>query len=419
MTGGDGQYMGDLSDMFYNPEGYNVLPYRHNYTKTGEYVLTGFFVPAYTFVTAQGMIDSRGVTNTKKAREYHERERNNLLRDPKAYLIQCAEFCFTPDEAFSLEGDNIFNKVLLADQLTSIRLGNCPTIEHGTLEYQFKGGIVQENMIQGVIFKSKLGGHVHILEHPKRTEDNNVPKNLYVAGIDGIDMGQEDTSDYTKDPSSFCVVVFRRAYGTHPPQIVAYYKDRPERIKEAHITCLKLLQYYDAMACLESTRISLLQFFKEKKCADKYLMRRPRACQSDIQNGRSRQFGAQANENIIRHQLELIADYIEEYCGEIWFQEILEELNSYSYENKRKFDTVAALGMVMLANEELMFVVPKLDDKSNKFKDFGFYIDEYGIKRKGIIPDKYKFQDKVKITMTTKIYESDSYGYERLRDSYK
>jgi len=64
---------------------------------------------------------------------------------------------------------------------------------------------------------------------------------LYVAGIDGIDMGQEDTSDFTKDPSQFCVVIFRRAYGVHPPVIVAYYKDRPDRLKEAHMTCLKLL----------------------------------------------------------------------------------------------------------------------------------------------------------------------------------
>jgi len=43
-----------------------------------------------------------------------------------------------------------------------------------------------------------------------------------------------------------------------------------------------MLQYYNAMACLESSRISVLQFFKEKKCADKYLMRRPRSCQTDI-----------------------------------------------------------------------------------------------------------------------------------------
>ena len=416
-TGGDGQYMGDLSDMFYNPVGFNILPYRHNHTKTGEYVLTGFFIPAYTFLTAPGYIDERGVTNIEKAKQFRISKRNALLTDPKAYLIECAEYCFTPDEAFALEGDNMFNKILLAEQLTSIRLGNGPTIETGTLEYKFKDNKVAESNIEKVIFKQKMNGKLFILERPKEDENGNIPSNLYVAGIDGIDMGQEDTSDYTKDPSNFCVVVLRRSFGTHPPTIVAYYKDRPESIKEAHIMCLKLLMYYNAKAVLESTRISILQFFREKKCENKYLMRRPRSCQPDIQNGRSKQFGAPGSEAVIRHQLELIANYIEEYCGEIWFKEVLEELTKYSYENKRKFDIVAALGMCMLADEELMFVPPKMDAQQNVFRPFGYWTDEYGRKHRGIIPDA---NDRVaKIRQTAKVYDTDYYGYERLRVSYQ
>jgi len=37
--------------------------------------------------------------------------------------------------------------------------------------------------------------------------------NLYVAGIDGIDIGQEQTSEYTKDPSKFCITIKKRAFG--------------------------------------------------------------------------------------------------------------------------------------------------------------------------------------------------------------
>lgn len=41
----------------------------------------------------------------------------------------------------------------------------------------------------------------------------------------------------------------------------------------------------------------------------------------------------------------------------------------------------------MLADEELMFVKPKLENDSNNIlRPFGYYIDEYGIKRKGVIP---------------------------------
>jgi len=41
--------------------------------------------------------------------------------------------------------------------------------------------------------------------------------NLYVIGIDGIDIGKAQTSENTKDPSDFCLTVFKRAYGIEEP----------------------------------------------------------------------------------------------------------------------------------------------------------------------------------------------------------
>jgi hypothetical protein len=62
----------------------------------------------------------------------------------------------------------------------------------------------------------------------------NKMSNLYVAGIDGIDLGQQDTSDYTKNPSKMCTVIKRRIHGMKTPMYVAYYLDRPQRIEEAY-----------------------------------------------------------------------------------------------------------------------------------------------------------------------------------------
>ena len=389
-TGGDQGGMDGLSKIFYNPEGFNVLPYKHNCTKSGDWAYTGFFIPSYTFVAKDGYIDKRGVTNTQKAKEFYENRRKKLLQDPKAHLIECAEFCFTPDEAFALEGDNQFNTVLLTEQLAAIQVHKLgPKILTGDLDYVYKDNVHREEAIEKVKFVNNPKGHVHILEAPYEMKNGIVPRNLYVAGIDGIDMGKEDTSDATTDPSDFCVVIMKRMNGLEPPKPVAYYRDRPLKIREAHMTCLKLLQWYNCQACLESTRISVQQFFREKKCENKYLMRRPRSCQPDIQGGKSKQFGAPATESVIQHQLDLISDYIDEYCSEIWFEEFLIEAMKYSYENKRKFDIIAAWGMAMLANEELMYVVPKLDeDVSNKFEPFGYYKDERGITRYGKIPKK-------------------------------
>ena len=376
--------------MFNNPKGFNGLPYKHNYTKSGEYVYTGFFIPAFTFVSEKGYIDERGVTNTAKAKEYYIRKRAPLLSNPKIYLLECAEYCFTPEDALALEGDNIFNTEILADQLSQIRLyKNGPTIEEGYLEYSFRDNRHKEENIDKVVFKNKAGGKVRILERPILDSEGNVPRNLYVAGIDGIDLGQEDTSDATTDPSDFCVVVFRRAYGLKEPMPVCIYKDRPRTLKEAHQTCLKILQYYGCKAVLEATRVSLLAFFREKHIEDRYLFRRPRMTQSDIQRGMSKQFGAPATETVIKHQLELIAQYIDEFGHNIWFEEMIEELLKYSYENKTKFDIVAAAGMALLGNEELMDIKPiSLDESSKLLPLFGYWTDDQGIKHYGVIPNK-------------------------------
>jgi hypothetical protein len=62
-----------------------------------------------------GYIDSRGFCNESKAKEYLQTKRDRFNGTPKSYLIYCAEYCWTAEEAFNLEGDNKFNKVKISD----------------------------------------------------------------------------------------------------------------------------------------------------------------------------------------------------------------------------------------------------------------------------------------------------------------
>ena len=65
-------------------------------------------------------------------------------------------------------------------------------------------------------------------------------KNLYVAGVDGIDQGSsESASDY--DVSDFCIVIKKRAFGMSPPKYVAIYKDRPQKVETAYEIAAKLV----------------------------------------------------------------------------------------------------------------------------------------------------------------------------------
>jgi hypothetical protein len=71
-----------------------------------------------------------------------------------------------------------------------------------------------------------------------------------------------------------------------------------------------------------------------------------------------RLIGLPATEAVIRHGLDLIGMYINDYCHEIDFDEMLEQLLNYSYENKKKFDIVAAMQMAEVADEALMGIDP-------------------------------------------------------------
>lgn len=401
-TGGDsGASLEGLREMYYNPVTYDILPYRHKYTSTGDEALTGFFIPAFLVINKEGYIDSRGYTDPEKGKEYYNAQRASKSSDPKALVDFMAEFCYNAEEAFSLEGDNKFNKVNIAEQLTNIRaLKKCPPIETGFLEYKYKDGAHIEQNLDGFKWIPNPNGKIKILEHPIWTlppvEDENGKvtwrpptekvRNLYVIGIDGIDIGKSQTSDATKDPSDFCLVVYKRAYGIEEPKFVALYKDRPNDVRECYKIAIKLAQYYNAIINIEATRQSIIPYARERKLLNLF-MKRPRATLADSARNTNKQYGTPATPAIIDHQTDLIADYINDYCHLIWFDEMLDEFNRYTDENKKKFDIVAAVAMALLADEELQGTVPKVvEEVKDTWQDIGFYTDEYGRRRYGTLP---------------------------------
>jgi len=59
----------------------------------------------------------------------------------------------------------------------------------------------------------------------------------------------------------------------------------------------------------------------------------------------------------------------------------------YTDENKGKFDMVAAMSMAEVGDEELNDILPKkVEVISKEFQDIGYYIDERGYRRFGVIP---------------------------------
>ena len=394
-TGGDsGANLEGLRKVYYNPRMFQVLPFYHNYTEDGSWVETAYFIPAYISMNNSKFVGSRGEYLIEKQKS-HYNERRASITDPKTLLDHKAEQCFTAEEAFAAEGVNKFNKIKISEQIISIRIKKqAPEIQRGYMEFIYNGPERRRENIMGVRFKPNPNGPVHILEHPV-WESNGGEKirNLYVAGIDGIDIGQAETSAQTRDPSKFCTMIKRRIYGMTEPSYIAYYLDRPDDIRDAYKQTIMLLWYYQAQANIEASRLSVLTYARDNKFMQ-FFMKRPRVCYGDnLKRRTNNQYGTTATTAMIDHQTDLIRDYVEDYCHNIWFIDFLDQLNLYTDENKGKFDMVAAAGMCEIADEELNDIVPRQQKQiKDEFQDIGYYRDEHGYMRFGVIPKQNKPQ---------------------------
>ena len=405
-TGGDsGPNLEGLRKVYYNPEMFLVLPFYHNYTEDGGWVKTGYFIPAYVAMNKKGYVGSRGEYLIEKQKSFYN-ERRASITDPKTLMDHKAEQCFTAEEAFAAEGVNKFNKIKIAEQIIAIRIKKeAPPIQRGYMEFIYSGPERKRENIVGARFKPNPNGSVYILEHPIWEENDKQEKinNLYVAGIDGIDIGQAETSQFTKDPSKFCTMIKRRIYGMKEPMYVAYYLDRPSDIRDAYKQTMALLWYYQAKANIEATRLSVLTYARDNKFAH-FFMKRPRACYgANPERRTNNQYGTTATTAMIEHGTDLVASYVEDYCHNIWFIEFLEQLNLYTDENKGKFDMVAACQMAEVGDEELSDIMPREQKPiSEGFRDIGYYKDSNGYIKYGVIPKKH---NNVKASFTSEYTE--------------
>lgn len=385
-SSGENTELQGLKKIFYNPKQFLVLPYKHNYTKTGETAFTGYFIPSYTiwFGTPDNPgFDSRGVVDEERAKAYYLAYWNTIT-DPQHLLRDRAEYCFTPEDAFLLEGSKIFDSEKLSEQKINIEQHLVETPKNARLiwPYSKELGGVDRSAIPTVEFTNS--GKIKIAELPIKDDNGKIPDNLYVIGIDAIDSASAVATGQT-DLSKYAIIVFRRQYGLQPPKIVALYKERPDDPSDAHDTALKLAEFYNAKVLFEATRISIFNHFKRYNQLG-YFLRRPKSTLTNVRQN-ANQFGCPATQAIIQHQIELIQQYVFDYYDQIDFIEVVDELLTYSYENKTKFDLTVALAMALLADEDLLGKNPKLEQVRTLVRNVGYYINQYGQKEYGIIPD--------------------------------
>lgn len=395
MAGTGGSVSTDQAkDLFLNPDAYNLLPV-YDFAE-GSIKKHGMFLPAHYLYG--GMWERTGVNDNDESRKILEEEREVTKDDIEIHEKIVSEFPFTISEVFKKSGTNIFHQRNIAKQWTDIIMGKDGAIrpEKGFLEWKR----TQSGKIVGVEWQANPLGNVEIVEHPFHGKENDeIYPNLYVLGVDSIDQGNLDSTSLKNRSSLACLVKKRIADGAFFSQTsniyVAKYLGRSNDVRDDYEEVLKLSMYYSGKVNVEYTKIGIVQYFREKKQYHR-LMKRPQVALPSAGAGDLKRLGIDVHSNligtptttaVIDHQDGKIKEYTQEYCYNIFFTDLLEQLRDYQREDRKKYDLVIAMGLCELADEDLLGTPaqPKQQETS-QLAPFGYYTDQNGIRRKGVLP---------------------------------
>ena len=392
-TGGDegsqGKLIEGLMHTMNRPDLYDMLKLKHKFTPDGQVRESGFFFPAYTCMMKYN--NKQGVTDIEEAHKecLNTRKAYQDAGAIKEHQDYAAEKPFYIEEAFAKGGTNHFNTIKAANQ--ELRLTHekgLPKPQKGELEFVYKEGT---SKITGVEWIPNPQGRVEIIEEPEMDSTGKPFKNLYIGGIDSIDMGS-DNSLVGEAGSKFAVVIKKRFLTSEKTgnMYVAKYHGRPGDERDAYLIALKLAIWYGAKMNVERTRKEVISYFRNHRML-RYMAKAPSIATENLNNQKkSNMYGTPVNEKIIHHGLGKLKEYIDDFCNIIFFPDMLKEIREYAYERKTSFDLIAAMQQCELLDEE--YDASALFAKTNKnleqdLEDWGYYTDPVtGYKKFGPIP---------------------------------
>ena len=366
-TGGtdEADYTG-LKDLFYEPDGYNILGV-DNIWDEGAVKKCGFFVPAWVNIEGvddqdRPFMDEDGNSIKHLSINYILTERQKIVdntSDRNAIDRYIAEHPLNPMEATLQLSGNIFPKKDLVKHLAYVRNNDLVKDFKQVGNLSFNGnGVLQwtQDKETKALNKYKLDksasrkGAIVIWEHPM----DNPPWGLYIAGCDPYDHDKSGTD------SLGSVFIYKRFqnFESFYDTIVAEYTARPDTAEEFYDNVRKLLLYYGATLLYENQNPGLAAYFRNKHC-DYLLADQPNIISKIVHDSKvQRGKGTHMITDIKDWAEGRLRDWlIEEYepgklnLTKILSEPLLEELIAYN--DKGNFDRVMAMFCVMIYKEEL------------------------------------------------------------------
>lgn len=349
-----------FSEMFYNPEPYELLAFDNIYDEEFTNKPCGFFWPVY--LNKEGFTDIDGNSDKEGAIQSELINREELKKtaeDKKQLTKYVTEQPFTPKEAFSISNTNIFNVYELDLHLRQLQAKD--TVDtlgiRGLLTISDSGKVTFEKndnlheCVYPVTQKDKHAGCVVIYEFPP---EDYIPESLYISSLDPY---AQNKSNYSSSLGA-CYIYKRSMVGeTTGDRLVAAYVGRPETLKEFNETIRRLLIFYNAKCLYENQINNIKEYFENKNCL--YLLADTPTCLKATVNSLVRRGKGIHMTKDIKLELEVyLRDWLVELNSEgvpnykfIYDKSLLKELISYN--DTGNFDRVIALMLIVIYKIQL------------------------------------------------------------------
>ena len=267
-TGGEeGPGFEGLEELFYHPEAYDCLAFDNEWDAGAMGTTCGFFVPIYK--NLDGFMDGVGNSLSNEAMDYEEtqREKKRKGNDPKSYDQYIAEHPFTPQEATLQVTANTFDVNSLKEQYNRVIANDLHKIGvAGEMYYNSKGksDFTPSSNVRP-IYKfphrpdDDLAGAVTIYEAPFKTQEDVIPRNMYIICHDPYAQGKAASS-----MSLGAAYVIKVPNNMSKPDdiIVASYVGRPATQDEYNRNLFMLAEYYNAKIGFENDRGEVIAYAK-------------------------------------------------------------------------------------------------------------------------------------------------------------
>jgi hypothetical protein len=301
-TGGDMSKASiPFSDMFYNPDAYNLLAFENIWDDDSGEGKCAFFFPEN--LCNKSFMDDIGNSFMEEAKEFELEERKKLMvasGGTVSMAKRLSEHPLKPSEAFLVDSVNDFPVELLQAQLSKIRSSEKLSRLGKVYELKYlENKIVAEPDLKGkktplVHYRQKSldqSGAVVIYELPPP----NPPPGLYFIGYDPYRHDKSQT-----DSLGSCYVwKGYQEYSATGDTIVAEYVGRPKTTDDCDEIILRLAKLYNAQVMYENEVLNTKTYFTYNNALDFLALEPSNIISSIVPNSKvDRKFGVHMSPKI-------------------------------------------------------------------------------------------------------------------------